>query len=472
MANTSSVPSIQFTPAGVVLPSEADILAGVQADQNAAFGGNLNLAGLETPQGQLASSQTAIIADKNDQIALILNEVNPDTADGRWQDAIGRIYFIDRLPAEPTTVSCLCIGASGTVIPVGALAQATDGSIYTCTQAGTIPSGGSITLSFANQTTGPIACPANSLNQIYKAIPGWDSINNPTDGIPGQNVETRSAFEARRIASVALNAAGSLPSIKAAVLNVPGVLDCYVAENNTSSTTGAVFTGSISGTTLTVTSVTSGTIAVGHTVTGTGVIQGTQITTFGTGAGGDGTYTVSLSQTVASESLGSSPGGVPLLPHSIYVAVSGGASAAIASAIWTKKSNGADYNGNTSVTVYDTTNYSVPYPQYTVTYQVPISLPILFSVVIAANPALPSNITTLIQNAIISAFSGGDGGPRAKIGATIFASRFYAPVAAVDPNVEILSILIGTSAANLNSVAVNIDHVPTVSASNITVIQQ
>jgi len=65
----------------------------------------------------------------------------------------------------------------------------------------------------------------------------------------------------------------------------------------------AVFTGSISGTTLTVTAVTSGTIKVGSDVTGTGVFIPTYITAFGTGTGGIGTYIVDASQTVGSTSL-------------------------------------------------------------------------------------------------------------------------------------------------------------------------
>jgi hypothetical protein len=70
---------------------------------------------------------------------------------------------------------------------------------------------------------------------------------------------------------------------------------------------GATFTGSISGTTLTITSISSGAIAVGQTISGVGVIDGTTITGFLTGAGGNvnetGTYTVSQLQTVASGTL-------------------------------------------------------------------------------------------------------------------------------------------------------------------------
>ncbi len=65
----------------------------------------------------------------------------------------------------------------------------------------------------------------------------------------------------------------------------------------------AVYTGSISGTTLTVTSVSSGTLAVGQVISGTGVTFATTITALGTGTGGTGTYTVSLTQTTASTTI-------------------------------------------------------------------------------------------------------------------------------------------------------------------------
>lgn len=70
-----------------------------------------------------------------------------------------------------------------------------------------------------------------------------------------------------------------------------------------SSPAGASFTGAISGTTLTVSAVGSGTLAVGQPVSGAGVTAGTVITALGTGTGGAGTYTVSVSQTVASEAM-------------------------------------------------------------------------------------------------------------------------------------------------------------------------
>lgn len=398
---TSSVPPIVFTPTGAVFPDESAILAGVQADMNAAFGGNLN-PGLSTPQGQLATSLSAITGEKNNQFAWFLQQIDPATASGFMQDAIGRIYFLTRLPATSTVVQVLCTGLAGVAIPAGAQVIDLSGNRYACQGGGVIGVGGAVTLPFAAVNTGPIICPIGAITTVYQAIPGWDSVTNVAAGATGVNVETRADFEYRRKQSVAINAAGTLPSIYAAAFDVDGVIDAYVTENGTANP-----------------------ITVG---------------------------------------------GVTLVAHSVYVAAAGGVPLDVATAIWKKKSAGANWNGNTSVTVTDASLGITPAPTYTVLFETPATQDILFAVSIAASPSLPSNIVDLVKTAIINAFNGGDGGSRARIGGTIYAGRYYAPISAVQAGaIEILSVKIGTTTATLDSLTVNIDRLPVVSAANITV---
>ena len=404
MASTA-VPQPTFGPAGFIVPAESDILAGVQEDIDAAFGGGLNSA-LETPQGQLASSQTAIIGSVNDTFLKYTNQVDPAFAEGRMQDAIARIYFIERNPSLPTVTQGLCTGLPGVVIPVGASAIASDGNFYTCTETGSIGAGGTITLPFACNKVGPIACPAGSLDTIYQAIPGWDTITNPSDGVLGNYVETRDAFETRRALSVAHNSIGSIPSILGAVLTVPDVVDALVIENASASA--------------------------------------------------------------------QSIGGATLAANSIYAAVLGGDSLAVATAIWSRKAPGCTYNGNTTVTVLDqNSGYVPPYPAYAVSYEIPLPLDILFSVVIVNSPGVPSDAATQIQNAIIGAFAGTDGGPRARIGTEVLASRYYQPIAALGSWAQIVSIEIGSnnlpSAVFVGSISGNTLTVSSVTSGTIAV---
>ena len=71
------------------------------------------------------------------------------------------------------------------------------------------------------------------------------------------------------------------------------------------STAAAVVTASIAVTTgvMTVSAVTSGTLAVGQMLTGSGVPAGTRITALGTGSGGTGTYQTSTTVAVSSTSI-------------------------------------------------------------------------------------------------------------------------------------------------------------------------
>lgn len=448
----SAVPPIVFTPTGFQAPTEAEILAGVQADQNEAFGGNLNPA-LNTPQGQIATTDTAIIGQVNTTFRTLAQLMDPAYSYGRFQDAIGRIVpgqGFARNPAEPTTVQATCTGAAGVLVPIGQLVKAADGNLYVCVEAGTIPVSGSIDLTFQCTTSGPVACPVNNLGPApFSALPGLDTITNAAPGIPGNNVETRAQFEFRRTNAVAANSVSTLPAIRGAVSNVPNVLDCYTSENFTTSASVvgpvASVTAAISTTNMTVSAVLSGgPLVPGQIVTGTGVTAGTVIVSQTSGTvGGTGVYVVNHSQTVSSTTL--SIGGVILNANSLYVAVAGGASDAVAQAIWSKKSPGCGMTGNTTVTVYDTAApYTPPYPSYSVTYEIPAALPFCFNVTLTDSPAIPSTALQQIQTAILGAFAGDDNGPRARIGAEIYASRYYAPVALLGSWAAIVEIQIGT----------------------------
>lgn len=375
--STTSVPAPTFTDAGFVAPAEQDILTGVLADIDAALGGGTNPA-LETPQGQLASSLTAIIADANDQFVLLSQACDPALSSGRAQDGIGRIYFIERNPAQPTTVQAVCAGTTNVQIPTGALALALDGNIYTCVQGGTIDVTGSVTLSFACLVTGPIPCPAASLSTIYRTIVGWDSITNPTDGVLGNDEETRREFETRRQQSLAKNAVGSIPAVQGSVLSVANILDAYTTDNST----------------------------------------GTPVTL----------------------------DGVVLPPNSLYVCVAGGDPAAVAAAIWQKKMPGCAMAGNTTQTVLDINSlYSPPFPAYNITFQTAVPQSFVYIVHITNSSLVPSNALTQIQGVILNAFAGIDGGARARIGSTVYASRYYSGIAQLGSWAEIISIKIGSS---------------------------
>ena len=100
-----------------------------------------------------------------------------------------------------------------------------------------------------------------------------------------------------------LNSSTGMVGITDNSLNVYIVDGTYRYTWRISNPLAAQFIGSTSTTTLTVTSMKSGTLAVGQQLFGVGVTPETVITALGSGTGGVGTYTINLSQTVASQTL-------------------------------------------------------------------------------------------------------------------------------------------------------------------------
>ena len=194
---------------------------------------------------------------------------------------------------------------------------------------------------------------------------------------------------------------------------------------------GALFNGTISGTTLTVSSVISGTIAAGQTLFDTtGVLAAGTTVVSGSGT----TWTISPSQTVSASE--------------VMTAVSVG------------------YQG---VMVQDTNSgYSPPYPSYVVVYALPTALPITMSVNIANSVSVPSNALQQIQTAVQAAFNGQDGGARARIGSTVFASRFYAGIAALGTWAQIRSIQIGATSLPSSTFVATLSTAGALTVSSVT----
>lgn len=407
---STSVPDVTITENGLTVPEIADVLSGRLTDLVTALSVN-NTSGiapsssLSSPQGQIAMSDTEIVAQVYDKLLVLFNQINPDYATGRFQDGMGQIYFMTRIAGAGTVVTATVTGAAGTQIPVGSTAIDTNGYIYATTSLATIPASGSIDVEFTNQTDGPIPCGVGELNTIYRAVSGWDAVYNSNAGVVGTDVESRIAFETRRKESVYRASRNQDGSVRSALLAVDGVLDAYVWSNRLD-------------------------VAVDRGTTA---------------------YSVA--------------------PHSIYICVYGGADADIAEAIFSTYNPGANFNGDKTYTVYDTT-YSQPYPDYVMQWQSATVTPVYFKIELDSSLNPPSDIVSQVQTVVQNTFNGlVDGVSKATIGATISTGKFYAPIIAIDnATVNILSLQISLDNTTFSSsVTLGIDQAPTISASNIEV---
>jgi hypothetical protein len=249
-APTTNVPFPAYGPNGIQIPLEGAVLAGVIADWQAAaatVGLSLSFttaAGAPvnaTPQSQLAQSWTAILGDNFAMFAWFVSQVDPQYSSGRMQDGIGRIYFISRIPGLPTVQPCTCSGLQGVPIANGTLAQDPETQLlWVCTQQGEIGSSGSVVLNFSCANLGPTAAPESL--RPFQQVNGWDSVAPAGDAVLGRLVESRSQFEERRSLSTGINSMGPINAVYGGVAAVPGVLDlyCYSNDSDTPLTIGGL----------------------------------------------------------------------------------------------------------------------------------------------------------------------------------------------------------------------------------------
>lgn len=223
--------NIGFDPQfGLQVSDTADILEAVQEEFKKCFGNDINL-DPSSPQGQLISSLAAMIALKNTEILKVANQFNPLTAQGVFQDALGKIYFLERKVAQPTIVHCTCKGLSGTVIPVRALVQSADGTRFYAANESIIDESQSISVEFICEKDGAVEVAPHTVNKIITVVSGWDTVDNKNAGILGNINETQAEFERRRYKSVAKNAHGTVASLYGALADLGSVIDVVVLEN-------------------------------------------------------------------------------------------------------------------------------------------------------------------------------------------------------------------------------------------------
>lgn len=389
---------IEVNENGVIVPEASEIKEAYQGCFLNAFGSDLSLDDA-TPQGALIDDLTTEKQLDNAQLLRFMNQLNPDTADGIWQDAIGNLYNIQRKPATASIANCICMGIAGTTlngINTGnpATAQSVNGDIFQCVNTVVIPASGQTEeIPFICTETGEKPIGANTVNSIYQKVQGWDAVNNPNGGTLGTETETREAFEERRKQSLYLNSTGSLSAVKSALLNVEGVSDVFVYENN-----------------------------------GDTAIENYR-------------------------------GIAEIKPHSIYTCIQGGTAEDIGEAIYNSKSAGCDTNGSATATYY---NSDVDIT-FTYNYTIPTAIPIYIQVNLGNNPSnglKQQIIDALVANFYGTS---DDNDPKVTIGDSIYASRFSALITNMDISGLLLqSVKVSKDGTNwYDVIEMGIDELPT-----------
>ena len=189
-----------------------------------------------------------------------------------------------------------------------------DASAATCSYAAyTTPADASYCMVVA-QSTGPTYTIGTATNCSYTAYSTPANATSCTQSARSPGPTNYTVGTATNCTYTAYSAWANASSCTAEAQSSSSPYTVGTAMDCLATDTGADFTGSISGNTLTVTAVTAGTLAVGQTINGVGVAARTNITALASGTGGAGTYTLNTSQTVVSEAMNAMVGAASCAP--------------------------------------------------------------------------------------------------------------------------------------------------------------
>ena len=231
---------IVFNPdTGLRLPSTQEIREDLKAKIEQAFQVKPDdpLINLEpsSPMGQVLDIVVAEIEAKNSELAYVTNMVNPNSANGKWLDAIAALYGIDRKSSEPSVVTCQLKGLPNTFIPYGVIVQDSQGNQYrhNAVAGVTLDSSGAGESTFSSIVHGAIEVAPHAITQIITSIAGWQTVDNELAAVVGRYQETNAELRERILESYAINSHGAVESIESSLRELAGVLDCRVLENFT-----------------------------------------------------------------------------------------------------------------------------------------------------------------------------------------------------------------------------------------------
>ena len=229
---------------GVIVPTDSDVLQGIQEKFQEIFGSEIDLSA-ETPVGRLIESMSIIVKSTLGVTAQCANQFNLNEATGSFLDSLGEIYNIKRIPGTNTRVVIRCYFSteySGDIeIPAGSLISAGESgelfrtdSVISSADSQTEPDTGRLfTIGTATSVdVGHIVVEADTSASISTGTPGWIGVSVDSVAYMGTDVETDEEFRERMQRSRATGS-GFQMSLISMLNRLIGVYSSCILDNNT-----------------------------------------------------------------------------------------------------------------------------------------------------------------------------------------------------------------------------------------------
>lgn len=210
-----------------------DILDDIETQQRADWGADINLGG-EGVIGQNNSTFGAAIAECWEVLSAVYRSIYPDSASGEALDNVCAITGVTRLPATRSTVTLECSGTVGTVLAIGRVVSVdVTGERFVSQETATIGVGGTVDVAFRAENYGQVALYTGQSLTIETPVAGWADVDANEDAEQGEDIETDAALRLRRAELLTVQGTATIEAIRADILSIDDVVNCYVFENAT-----------------------------------------------------------------------------------------------------------------------------------------------------------------------------------------------------------------------------------------------
>ncbi len=227
-------------PTGFNAPTEAELLAQIEADQRADISRTLDLSDA-TIIGQNNRIYARRMAEMWTTLKAIHDGGDPDLALDDLLISMAKITGTQQEGASHSQVDVTVTLEKGTELVGGqhfAHPAEHEDSQWTPIESFTAPEDGSFTRRFRAERTGPIDTPIDSITVIATPVVGWSAITASGEVAIGRNMDDNAQLHVRREQGLARSGSSGTEQIRADVLGVENVTSVQVFENYTDHTVG------------------------------------------------------------------------------------------------------------------------------------------------------------------------------------------------------------------------------------------
>lgn len=224
-----------LTSAGLTTPTLAEIKAEMEAEIRALISDRIDLSA-DSPVGQLITIHARQVRKVWETVEAIYAAMDPAGASGVTLARLAALTGTYPDPATFSTVTATVNVDPGTYAAGTLVAYVTGRPADRFVNANAVVnSGGSAAefdVSFVAETAGPVPAPSGTLVERVP-VAGWNSVTNDADAVLGEDAETDPELRARRIAEIDTLGSARVEAIRSDILQVDGVTQAFVIENDT-----------------------------------------------------------------------------------------------------------------------------------------------------------------------------------------------------------------------------------------------